>query len=139
MTVAACVLLLLPLVDKYANPWAALVGGRSGSVPASWPAERAERRDRLMPDKYTALTPELYALRGRARGPRRTTSCDGSPPRRRASSQDVAVMQIGPDQGAFMTLLMRLIGARRALELGTFTGYSAICIARGPARRTACS
>jgi caffeoyl-CoA O-methyltransferase len=30
-----------------------------------------------------------------------------------------------------MTLLVRLIGARRALELGTFTGYSAICIARG--------
>ena len=40
-------------------------------------------------------------------------------------------MQIGPDQGAFMTLLIRLMGARRALELGTFTGYSAICIARG--------
>src|SRR4029450_8658420 len=36
-----------------------------------------------------------------------------------------------PDQGAFMTLLVRLMGARRALELGTFTGYSAICIARG--------
>ena len=30
-----------------------------------------------------------------------------------------------------MTLLVRAIGARRALELGTFTGYSAICIARG--------
>ena len=40
-------------------------------------------------------------------------------------------MQISPDQGAFMTLLARMIGARRALELGTFTGYSAICIARG--------
>ena len=44
---------------------------------------------------------------------------------------DIAVMQIGPDQGAFMTLFVRAIGARRALELGTFTGYSAICIARG--------
>jgi caffeoyl-CoA O-methyltransferase len=43
----------------------------------------------------------------------------------------ISVMQIAPDQGAFMTLLMRAIGARRALELGTFTGYSAICIARG--------
>ena len=40
-------------------------------------------------------------------------------------------MQIGPEQGAFMTMLTRLIGARRALEIGTFTGYSAICIARG--------
>jgi caffeoyl-CoA O-methyltransferase len=40
-------------------------------------------------------------------------------------------MQIGPEQGAFMTILARLIGARRALEIGTFTGYSSICIARG--------
>jgi caffeoyl-CoA O-methyltransferase len=44
---------------------------------------------------------------------------------------DISVMQIAPDQGAFMTLLVRAIGAHRALELGTFTGYSAICIARG--------
>lgn len=44
---------------------------------------------------------------------------------------DIAVMQIAPDQGAFMTLLARAIGAREALELGTFTGYSAICVARG--------
>jgi caffeoyl-CoA O-methyltransferase len=44
---------------------------------------------------------------------------------------DVSVMQIAPDQGALITLLVRAIGARRALELGTFTGYSAICIARG--------
>jgi caffeoyl-CoA O-methyltransferase len=43
---------------------------------------------------------------------------------------DLAVMQIAPDQGALMGLLARALGARRALELGTFTGYSAICIAR---------
>ena len=42
-----------------------------------------------------------------------------------------AGMQIAPEQGAFMTLLARAIGARRAIEVGTFTGYSAICIARG--------
>ena len=42
-----------------------------------------------------------------------------------------ALMQIAPEQGAFMTWLTRLLGARRALEIGTFTGYSAICIARG--------
>jgi caffeoyl-CoA O-methyltransferase len=39
-------------------------------------------------------------------------------------------MQIAPDQGAFMTMLTRAIGARRAIEVGTFTGYSAICVAR---------
>jgi caffeoyl-CoA O-methyltransferase len=44
---------------------------------------------------------------------------------------DIAVMQIAPDQGAFLTLLAKLIGAREAIELGTFTGYSAICLARG--------
>lgn len=44
---------------------------------------------------------------------------------------DAAGMQIGPEQGAFMTMLARMIGARRAVEVGTFTGYSAICIARG--------
>ncbi|NDU71434.1 SAM-dependent methyltransferase [Actinomadura sp. DSM 109109] len=43
----------------------------------------------------------------------------------------VARMQIGPDEGAFLTLLARLMGARRAVEIGTFTGYSALCIARG--------
>jgi caffeoyl-CoA O-methyltransferase len=42
-----------------------------------------------------------------------------------------ARMQIAPEQGAFMTWLTRLMDARQALEIGTFTGYSAICIARG--------
>ena len=42
-----------------------------------------------------------------------------------------AGMQIGADQGALLTLLTRLVDARRAVEVGTFTGYSSICIARG--------
>ena len=42
-----------------------------------------------------------------------------------------AGMQIGPEQGTFMTLLAKLVGAARAVEVGTFTGYSAICVARG--------
>src|SRR3954463_6752568 len=44
---------------------------------------------------------------------------------------DAAGMQIGDDQGQLLTLLARLIGARRAIEVGTFTGYSSMCIARG--------
>ncbi|MFC7330691.1 O-methyltransferase [Marinactinospora rubrisoli] len=44
---------------------------------------------------------------------------------------DVTGLQIGPEQGAFMTLFARLIGARDAVEVGTFTGYSSICVARG--------
>ena len=43
----------------------------------------------------------------------------------------VAGMQIGDDQGQLLTMLARLIGARRAVEIGTFTGYSGMCIARG--------
>ena len=39
-------------------------------------------------------------------------------------------MQISPLQGAFMELFVRAMGARRALEVGTFTGYSALCVAR---------
>lgn len=42
---------------------------------------------------------------------------------------EYAVMQISPEQGQFMSLLVKMIGAKRALEIGTFTGYSSICIA----------
>ena len=42
-----------------------------------------------------------------------------------------AGMQIGDDQGQLLTMLARLLGARRAVEVGTFTGYSSLCIARG--------
>jgi caffeoyl-CoA O-methyltransferase len=40
-----------------------------------------------------------------------------------------AGMQIGADQGQFMALLVKAIGARRCLEIGTFTGYSALAVA----------
>jgi caffeoyl-CoA O-methyltransferase len=43
----------------------------------------------------------------------------------------ISIMQIAPEQGALMTLLARLMGATRAIEVGTFTGYSSLCIARG--------
>src|SRR5215207_2194860 len=40
-------------------------------------------------------------------------------------------MQSRADQGGLLTLLARMLDAREALEVGTFTGYGAICIARG--------
>lgn len=40
-----------------------------------------------------------------------------------------AGMQIGPDQAAFLALLVRAIGARRCIEIGTFTGMSALAVA----------
>ena len=41
----------------------------------------------------------------------------------------MAIMQIAPEQAAFLTFLVRLIGATNALEVGTFTGYSALAVA----------
>jgi predicted O-methyltransferase YrrM len=40
-----------------------------------------------------------------------------------------AFMQISPEQGQFLSLLVQLIGAQRCIEVGTFTGYSSLCIA----------
>jgi caffeoyl-CoA O-methyltransferase len=42
-----------------------------------------------------------------------------------------ATFQIAPEQGAFMQLLTRTLRVRNAVEIGTFTGFSALCIARG--------
>jgi caffeoyl-CoA O-methyltransferase len=42
-----------------------------------------------------------------------------------------ATFQIAPEQGTFMQLLTGALGVRRAIEIGTFTGYSALCVARG--------
>jgi predicted O-methyltransferase YrrM len=49
----------------------------------------------------------------------------------RAETADMAEaqMQIGPDQGQFMALLAKLIGARRCIEVGVFTGYSSLAVA----------
>lgn len=41
----------------------------------------------------------------------------------------MAVMQISQEQGAFMKFLVRVIGAQKVIEVGTFTGYSALCVA----------
>jgi caffeoyl-CoA O-methyltransferase len=79
------------------------------------------------------------------RGPKTTLSPDSLEYLANLSRQDAVLkeveqetaamprskMQIAPDQGALIELLVRATNARNALEVGTFTGYSAICIARG--------
>lgn len=83
--------------------------------------------------KYIPLTDSLY---------RYVTNCrsNGSDPilqSLRAETDalgDIAKMQISEEQGSFMTLLVAAIGAKSAIEVGTFTGYSSICIARGLAQ-----
>ena len=47
---------------------------------------------------------------------------------RETAARKNAGMQIAPDQGAFMHMLVKLIGAKRILEVGCFTGYSALCM-----------
>ena len=55
-------------------------------------------------------------------------------------AEGFAGMQIGTDQGVFMTLLTTVLQVEFAVEVGTFTGYSALCIARGlaPGGRLLC-
>jgi caffeoyl-CoA O-methyltransferase len=80
--------------------------------------------------KFLRLTPELYEYmiaRGGNHDPLLAQLADETARRMGGA----AMMQISPEQGTFMTILARAIGARDAIELGTFTGYSSICIARG--------
>ena len=74
-----------------------------------------------MPDKYTVLTPELYAY-----AVEHGTRPDGVLERLAEETErefaDVAIMQIAPDQGAFMTLLLRLMGAAPATNFFIDTG-----------------
>ena len=80
--------------------------------------------------KGVAVTPELrrYLV---------DHSLPGSPVRDQLvaatleATGDWAIMQIAEEQGPFLTWLARLLGARRAVEVGTFTGLSALCIAEG--------
>src|SRR5262245_24235028 len=80
-------------------------------------------------DKFTQLTPELHRYTVE-----HSSFRDGVVPEVEAAGEamgDLASMQIAGDQAAFMTVLVKAVGARRALEVGTFLGYGAISIARG--------
>jgi len=49
--------------------------------------------------------------------------------RQETARHSLAVMQIAPEQGQFMALLVQLLGATKTLEVGVFTGYSSLCVA----------
>ncbi len=91
-----------------------------------------------MADKFTSLNQELYHYLAAHR-----TEQD---PVLAALAQEteqlgpISLMQIAPEQGTLMTLLARVMGAKFGVEIGTFTGYSAICLARGlrPGGRLLC-
>jgi caffeoyl-CoA O-methyltransferase len=78
--------------------------------------------------KFIPLTPELYEY-AVAHGH------NGDPVRAELAAETVKLgrvsgMQIAAEQGTFMEILAAAIGARSAVEVGTFTGYSALCVAR---------
>ncbi len=83
-----------------------------------------------MPGKYLTLNEDLYAYCNRYT---EGTEDEVLAELREVTAKhgDLAMMQISPEQGSFLTLMTRLTGASMALEIGTFTGYSAICLARG--------
>ena len=79
-----------------------------------------------MANRNTALDDELraYLVAHSAREvPAQTGLRDAT------RSQPAAGMQIGPEQGQFLGLLVKLLGVRRAIEVGVFTGYSALTVA----------
>lgn len=49
--------------------------------------------------------------------------------RKETESVELSIMQIAPEQGQFMALIVKLLQAKRAIEIGTYTGYSSICVA----------
>ena len=79
-----------------------------------------------MSRRSTPLTGELYPYYLQVAG--RETDIQRRL-RQETAGLERANMQISPEQGHFMTLFVGAMGARTALEIGTFTGYSALCIA----------
>ena len=83
-----------------------------------------------MPAKYVALNDALYDYVVRCRSRAGDPLLDAL----RAETEalgDIARMLISREQGDLLTVLTRLLNVRSAAEVGTFTGYSSICIARG--------
>jgi caffeoyl-CoA O-methyltransferase len=80
-------------------------------------------------DKTLTATPELTAYVRAQAGP--PTAVQRRLIEETAALGGPAEMQIPPEQGVLLTLLTRLIGARTAIEVGTFTGYSTLALAEG--------
>ena len=91
-----------------------------------------------MENKFLEMTPELY--RYMVEHGARQDELLRRVERETAELGDIAIMQIAPDEGALLHLLVRAASARFAVEVGTFTGYSAICIGRAlqPGGRLLC-
>ena len=81
-----------------------------------------------MSDKFTALTPDLYRYLVRS-GSRQDEALARLA--EETAALPMGLMQVAPEEGALLTLLVKTLRAKNAVEVGTFTGYSSLCIARG--------
>ena len=81
-----------------------------------------------MSDKFTALTPDLYRYLVRC-GARQDEVLARLA--EETAALPMGLMQVAPEEGALLTLLVKTLRAKNAVEVGTFTGYSSLCIARG--------
>ncbi len=95
-------------------PWQMEPPNSQSTPPAKYVALNDSLYDYIVQHRSRVVDPLLDALR-----------------RETESLGDVARMLISPEQGDFLTLLTKLLDVRIAVEIGTFTGYSSICIARG--------
>lgn len=88
-------------------------------------------QDQRVNTKYVALNDSLYRYVCASRSNATDPTLAALEEKNESLGEVTSKQQIGPDQGSFMTLLVTAIGASSAIEVGTFTGYSSICIARG--------
>ena len=80
---------------------------KSGALVSSEALEYISKKGIRLGDVHKALIEETKALGG------------------------ISMMQISPEQGEFITILTKLTNSRKIIEVGTFTGYSALCFALG--------
>jgi caffeoyl-CoA O-methyltransferase len=111
----------------------ALSNGLGSNPPVAPPAPNSKT-------KYVPLDNALYAYVCAGRSNAVDPVLEALERANNSLGEETSKQQIGPDQGSFMTLLVAAIGASSAIEIGTFTGYSSICIARGlrPGGRLIC-
>jgi len=78
------------------------------------------------PNKFTALNESLYdyLIKHSVREPELLSKL-----REETSRLEMGIMQISPEQGQFLSLLVKLLNVKKALEIGVFTGYSSLSVA----------
>src|SRR5690606_11156595 len=114
-------------------PKSSVCGGRWGPGAAPLDHPTASGYLRPPPAKETAVSRRTLALTDRVYDYLLDTSLREPPVFRRLRAENAKLpsggMQISPEVGQFLALLVEILGAKRALEIGTFTGYSALWVA----------